>query len=259
MWIEVLKTRCGMDGFYIKGEIREVDDIVLEKICNKKLGDNRLLFKEVPPPWDAQKDETAVQVAELQGRIGKVADDLERLEDELDEMQYRAGIGIGGAVGVLENAEHNYEQAEQCRKQLAAQAKKTAENAAKHPSEDNEKEAAELAVKLVDAERDEAEKSWLAQKAQAKLLLLNADIGLKELEAVDAHAEIIAMQMELYELRPDLEPKGDDDGPTEKTEGPDGNADGGTGGGGSQDDADAKGQTDAAGPPAPVPHEMNSE
>ncbi len=39
MWIEVLKTWCGIEGMFIGGETREVDDDVLEKIGNKKLGD----------------------------------------------------------------------------------------------------------------------------------------------------------------------------------------------------------------------------
>ena len=242
MWIEVLKTWCGIEGMFIGGETREVDDDVLEKIGNKKLGDKRLFYKEVPPPWDAQKDVKAVRVNELQVQIAKTAAELERIEEELIEMQYRAGIGIGCAVGVLENAEHDHEQAEQCRKQLSAQAQKAGDNAAKHPSEANEKEAAELAAQVADAERAEIGKYWLAQKAQAELLLFNADIGLKELEAVDAHVEIAVMQMELYELQPDLKPKEDEDGPTEKTEPPDGpgQPDG-------KDAADAEGQTDAAG------------
>ncbi len=106
MWIQVLETWCGIEGMFVGGSICEIDEAVLEKIGNKKLGKKKLKYKEVPAPWDAQKDEAAVRVSELQSQSGKAAVELERLEDELLNMQYLAGPGIGCAVGVLENAEH---------------------------------------------------------------------------------------------------------------------------------------------------------
>ncbi len=187
---------------FVPGITMEVDEAILEGIPEEKLR-----YEEVPAPWDAQKDETAVRVAELQGRIGKAAVELERLEDELLKMQYLAGPGIGCAVGVLENAEHDHEHAEQDRKQLAAQAEKAGANAAKKPTEANTEAAADLAAKVAIAVRVETEKSCLATKAQGELLVLNGDIGLTEIEVADARAELAAMQDELYELRPDLKPK----------------------------------------------------
>ena len=249
MYIEVLKTWWGADGtMFVGGETREIDEAVLEKIGDEKLGDKRLLYKIVPAPWDAQKDEKAVRVGELQAAIAKAAVELERLEDELLNMQYRAGPGIGCAVGVLENAEHDHEHAEQDRMQLAAQAGKAAANADKKPTEANVSEAADLANQWADAVRAEKEKSCLATKAQGELLVLNGDIGLTELEVADARAELDAMRAELYELRPDLKPKEDDNGPSKKPEGseaPDGSPDG-------KDAADAEGQTDAAGQTAAI-------
>ncbi len=219
MYIRVLKTWCGIEGMFVGGSIREIDEAVLEKIGDEKLGDKRLQYKIVPAPWDAQKDETAVRVDELQAAIAKAAVELERLEDELLNMQYRAGPGIGCAVGVLENAEHDHEHAEQDGKQLAARTEKAMANAEKHPTEANVTEAAELANQLADAVRAEKEKSCLATKAQGQLLVLNADIGLTELEVADARAELAAMRDDLYELRPDLKPKEDDNGPSKKPEG----------------------------------------
>ena len=101
MWIEVLKTWCGIEGMFVGGSICEVDEAVLKKIGNKKLGDERLNYKEVPAPWDAQKDQVAVRVNELQGAIAKAAVELERLEDELLNMQHRAGPSEGSTVDTL--------------------------------------------------------------------------------------------------------------------------------------------------------------
>ena len=239
MYIRVLKTWCGIEGMFTGGSIREIDEDVLKKIGDKKLGDKRLLYEIVPAPWDAQKDDTAVRVGELQAAIAKAAVELERLEDELLNMQYRAGPGIGCAVGVLENAEHDHEQAEQHLEQLTARAEEAAETFADKPTEASKKEAAELAAQVAAAARVEKEKSWLVMEAQAQLLLLNADIGLTELEVVDAKAELAVMRAELYELRPDLK-KEDEDGPSKKTEAPDGSPE-------AKDAADAQGQTVAAG------------
>lgn len=243
MYIRVLKTWCGIEGMFVGGETREIDEAVLEKIGDKKLGDKRLLYEKVPAPWDAQKDETAVRVAELQGAIANAAVQLERLEDELLNMQYRAGPGIGCAVAVLENAEHDHEHAEQDRRQLAARTEKAAANAEKHPTEANVTQAAELANQLADAVRAENEKSSLATKAQGELLVLNGDIGLTEIEVVDARAELEAMQAELDELQAEPKAKEDKDGPSKKPE----DSEAGDGSPDRKDAADAEGQTDAAG------------
>jgi len=247
MHIKVLKTRY-IDGmFFVKDEIRDVDGAVLERIGNEKLGDARLLYEEVPAPWDAQKDEKAVQVAELQARIAKAADELERLEDEAFGMTYRRGPGEHGLTAAVENADHDREKAEQLFRQIEARADKAAKRADKHPTEVNEKKAVELADEVLKASLAVDEKCCLAHKARAQLLLLDADIGLAELEVAKARAELAVMRNELYELRPDLKPKEDEDGPTKKTEAPDG-----SGQPGGKDAADAKGQTDAPGQTAAV-------
>ncbi len=243
MYIKVLKTWTGMGRQFFKDLNYEVDDAVMEKIGDEQLGDKRLLYEQVPAPWDAQKDEKAVRVGELQGGIAKAAVELERLEDELLNMQHRAGPSEGSAVGVLEYAEDVHDLAEGHLEQLTAQAEKAAAYAAKKPTEANAKEAADIAAKVVKADRVEKEKSWLAMKAQGQLVVLNADIGLTELEADDAKAELAAMRAELYELRPDLKAKEDDNGPSKKTEGSeagDGSPDG-------KGAVDAQGQTNAAG------------
>ncbi len=244
MYIRVLKTWCGIEGMFVGGETREIDEATLEKIGNKRLGKKRLHYEVVPAPWDAQKDETAVRVAELQGAVAKAAVELERLEDEFLNMQHRAGPSEGSAVDVLENAEHDHEQAEQCLRELCAPAATAAANAGSKPTEANVKEASELAAKEADARRVEQEKCQLVVKAQGQLLVLQGDIGLTELEVLDARAELTAMRTDLYELRPDLKPKDESDEvgnqKPEDSEAPDGSPDG-------KDAADAKGQTDAAG------------
>ena len=247
MYIRVLKTWCGIEGMFVGGSIREIDEAVLEKIGDEKLGDKRLQYKIVPAPWDAQKDETAVRVDELQAAIAKAAVELERLEDELLNMQHRAGPDTGSAVGVLEYAEHVHELAEQHLEQVTAQAEEAAETSADKPTDANKTKAAELAAQVDAAARVEKEKSWLVMKAQGQFVLLNADIGLTELEVLDARGELAAMRDELYELRPDLKTKEDEDGPSEKTEAADGSGppDG-------KDAADAEGQTVTAGQTAAV-------
>ncbi len=208
MHIKVLKTWCGIEGMFVGGEIREVDEAVLKKIGNKKLGNTkRLHYEEVPAPWDAQKDETAVRVTDLQGRIAKAAVELERLEDEVFGMTYRLGPGVHSLTAALENAEHDQIQAEQLFRQIEVKAGKAAENAGKHPTEANKKTASDLAAEAATAVRVVDGTFCLAKKAKAQLLLLNADIGLTELEVVDAKAELAAMQAELYELRPELKAK----------------------------------------------------
>lgn len=240
MWIKVLETWCGIEGMFVKDQICEVDEAVLEKIGNKSLGDKRLLYKEVPAPWDAQKDETAVRVAELQGAIAKAAVELERLEDELLNMQYLAGPGIGCAVGVVENAEYDHERAEQHFRQVAARAEKAAANAARKPTEANVKRAADLGDDVFAAARAMKEADCLARKAQGQLLVVNGDIGLTEIEVANAQSELAAMRAELYELRPDLKKRDESDEARnqepEASEGP-----------GGKDAADAEGQTVTAG------------
>ncbi len=90
------------------------------------------------------------------------------------------------------------------------------------------------------AARVQKEKSWLVMKAQGQLVVLNADIGLTELEVADATAELAAMRAGIYEMRPELKPDEVENGPSEKTEAPDGSPD-------AKDAADAQGQTGAAG------------
>jgi len=251
MYIKVLKTWCGIEGMFTKDSIREVDEAVLEKIGNEKLGDNRLLYEEVPPPWEARKDEAAVKVAELQGRIGKAADELERLEDDLFKMQSQAGPGPDSLTAAVENVEHDQIEIEQRFRELEVKAARAAKNAAKHPNKANNKKAADMAAERDKAVRVGVVSVCLVARARGQLLLHNADIGETELEVADAKAELAAMRDELYELRPDLKPKVDEDGPTEKTEAPDG-----TGQADGKDAADAEGQTDAPGQSDGVPDEV---
>lgn len=238
--IKALKTWQGPEGLFFKGLEYDVDDAVLEKIGSKKFSKKRLWYKEVPAWWDAQKDERAVRVAELQGAIAKATVELERLEDELLNMQYRAGPSEGSAVDVLENAEHDHERAEQLFRQVVVKAEKAAANAAKKPTEANIKKAEDLDAEVFAAARAMKEAGCLARKAQGQLLVLDGDIGLTEIEVADARAELAAMQDELHELRPDIKPKDHEDGPNEKPKAPEGSPDG-------KDAADAEGQTVAAG------------
>ena len=244
MHIRVLKTWCGIEGMFVGGEIREVDEAVLEKIGNKKLGHKkRLHYEEVPPPWEAQKDETAVQVSELQKEI--VA--KESQFDEMKQCYDRLGEVIDDQAASIKKLDDAKIRSEQSLRQLAARYDKALVNAEKAPSEANTKQSAELEAALAAARR-------MAARAEIALRIagLSPDLSeaKRELLALDADNlvnEVEALCAELYELRPDLKPKEDEDVPTEKTEAPDGPgpADG-------KDAADAKGQTGAAGQTAAV-------